>query len=57
MEFHWGPSAKAHVRSTVRPSCSDSLQMQDHTHALSRFIRGTALLLTEKMSWFFFLFS
>ena len=26
MEFHWGPSAKAQVRSTVRPSCSDSLR-------------------------------
>ena len=27
MEFHWGPSAKAQVRSTVKPSCSDSLRM------------------------------
>ena len=26
IEFHWGPSAKAQVRSTVRPSCSDSLR-------------------------------
>ena len=26
MEFHWGPSAKAQVRSTVKPSCSDSLR-------------------------------